>query len=183
MKHLLSFLKRLLSFFDATNIAAFLLFFCVCGILFALFMQHIVGVQPCPLCIIQRVELILVGFFAAFALVFSRFRRMLQVGLSLSALFSVLGFLTAGWQVYIQANPPEFAECGPGIGYIFANFPISEAIPVIFSPYSDCAIASYIIPNLLTIPQSSLLAFIFTFFVACYGIYRSIKPYNEATPA
>ena len=173
------FLSCFLSFFNATNVAAFLLFFCVCGILFALFMQHIIGHQPCPLCVVQRMEMILDGFFAAFALVFSRFRKVLQVGLGLSALFSILGFLTASWQVYIQANPPEFVECAPGIDFILATFPISEAIPVIFSPYSDCAIPSYVIPGILTIPQASLLAFIFAFFVACYGIYRSVKPYDK----
>lgn len=171
-------MKRLLSFFNAVNIAAFLLFFCVCGILFALFMQHIVGVQPCPLCITQRMELIMVGFFAAFALVLSRFHKLLQTGLILSALFSVLGFLTAGWQIYIQANPPEYVECGPGIDYMFANFPIAEVIPMVFSPNSECTQASYVIPDLLTIPQASFMAFIFTFLLSCYGLYRSIRPYQ-----
>ena len=173
-------LKRLLVFLTARNVAGLIFLFCIAGLLFALFMQYVIGVQPCPLCVTQRMELIFVGVLAAFGFFFGRWRPVLQISLFFAAFFSMIGIATASWQIYIQANPPEFVDCGPGIDYMLANFPLYEAVPMIFSPNSECTIAAYIIPGILTIPQLSLMGFIAALLMATYGFYRTIMPYQKA---
>ena len=165
----------------ATWIAAALLLFSVAGVIFALIMQHGFGVVPCPLCITQRLELILVGVAAATALLSHRFVAGLRLGLGLAALFAVTGIMTAAWQVYIQATRPESVQCGPGIDYIFSNFPLGEALPMIFAADSECAIPSYLIEGWLTIPQASLAAFCIALALAVFGIYLTRTTTRQAT--
>ena len=40
---------------------------CVAMLAFGLYLQHVVGLEPCPMCIVQRYALILVAIFTGLA--------------------------------------------------------------------------------------------------------------------
>ncbi|MDO5623760.1 MAG: disulfide bond formation protein B [Pseudomonadota bacterium] len=103
-----------------------------------LYLQNVVGLEPCPMCIVQRYALILVGVFAALAAFSSspagwRLWGLLGVGMA------GFGAFTAARQSWLQLNPPEFATCGRDLFGMIESFPLQRAIPMIFRGAGDCS--------------------------------------------
>lgn len=103
-----------------------------------LYLQHVVGLNPCPMCIVQRYALIGVVLVAG---VGSRLGRPLwQVALALlMALSAGLGAFTAARQSWLQWYPPETVSCGRDFYGMVENFPLQRAIPMIFKGSGDCS--------------------------------------------
>lgn len=110
---------------------------CVGMLVFGLYLQHVVGLNPCPMCIVQRYALIGV---AVLALLGSRLRQALwqSVLAVLMALMAGLGAFTAARQSWIQWYPPEVVSCGRDFYGMVENFPMQRAIPMIFKGSGDC---------------------------------------------
>ena len=111
---------------------------CVAMLAFGLYLQHVVGLEPCPMCIVQRYALILVAIFTGLASVKG------QKGWWMS--FSVLALLASGFGAFVAARqswlqwyPPEIATCGRDFYGMIENYPVSRAIPMIFRGSGDCA--------------------------------------------
>jgi disulfide bond formation protein DsbB len=107
---------------------------------FALYAQHVMFLDPCPLCVFQRIATILTGLvFLAAAL-----QNPGQLG---SRIYSGLLVLTAGfgvavasWHVRLQNMPAdEVPGCGPGFEYIMDNFALFDALSMIFQGSGECA--------------------------------------------
>jgi hypothetical protein len=78
-----------------------------------MYMQHVVGLQPCPMCIFQRIAYFAVAILAALAALVAPRRAARWVGvLVLVAALTGAGIATR--HVWLQANPEELA-CGPGL--------------------------------------------------------------------
>ena len=110
---------------------------CVGMLAFGLYLQHVVGLNPCPMCIVQRYALIGV---ALIALVGSRLRKpgaMAVFGVLL-ALKAGFGAFVAARQSWLQWYPPEIVTCGRDFYGMVENFPINRAIPMIFKGSGDC---------------------------------------------
>jgi disulfide bond formation protein DsbB len=103
---------------------------------FGLYLQHVVGLDPCPMCIVQRYALIGVVLAAAVGW------RLRGWGLTTSgvllALVSGFGGFTAARQSWLQWYPPEIVTCGRDFYGMVENFPINRAIPMIFKGSGDC---------------------------------------------
>jgi disulfide bond formation protein DsbB len=107
---------------------------------FALFAQHGLGLEPCPLCVFQRVGVIALGlvFLGAAA------HRAGRIG---SRLWGILLLFVAGLggsvsarQVWLQNLPPDqVPACGPGLDYMFEVFPLTEALSMVFAGSGECA--------------------------------------------
>ncbi len=124
--------KRLL------NLAGFLA--CVAMMGFALFSQHVLLLDPCPLCIFQRVAVILLGLVLLVAALHDPGQRSARVYAVLIGIVAAGGAAVAGWHVRLQNLPTDqVPSCGPGLGYIVDNFPLSEAISLIFKGSGECA--------------------------------------------
>ena len=111
---------------------------CVAMLAFGLYLQHVVGLEPCPMCIVQRYALILVAIFTGLASVRG------QKGWWMS--FSVLALLASGFGAFVAARqswlqwyPPEFATCGRDFYGMIESYPISRSLPMIFRGSGDCA--------------------------------------------
>lgn len=110
---------------------------CLAMLAFGLYLQHVVGLEPCPMCIVQRYALIGVALFAGLASV--RPQRVWYKGLSLLALLCAgFGAFTAARQSWLQWYPPEFATCGRDFYGMIENYSFSRAIPMIFRGSGDC---------------------------------------------
>ncbi|GKS96322.1 disulfide bond formation protein B [Acidovorax sp. SUPP2825] len=111
---------------------------CVAMLAFGMYLQHVVGLEPCPMCIVQRYALIGVAVFAALAS--ARGTRGWWMSWAFLALLSSgFGAFVAARQCWLQWYPPEIATCGRDFYGMIEHFPIGRAIPMIFRGSGDCA--------------------------------------------
>lgn len=110
---------------------------CVAMLAFGLYLQYSVGLEPCPMCIVQRYALVLVAVFAGLASARGS-KGWWMTFASLAVLASGFGAFTAARQSWLQWYPPEFATCGRDFYGMIENYPISRAIPMIFKGSGDC---------------------------------------------
>jgi disulfide bond formation protein DsbB len=111
---------------------------CVALLGYGLYLQHGVGLEPCPMCIVQRYALVLVALLAGAAALF-RARGAHVGGAMLVLLMAGFGAFVAARQSWLQWNPPEVASCGRDFYGMIETFPLKRAIPMIFSGGGDCA--------------------------------------------
>jgi disulfide bond formation protein DsbB len=110
---------------------------CVAMLAFGLYLQHVVGLEPCPMCIVQRYALILVALIAGVTAML-RGRGAWMAGSALMALVSGFGAFVAARQSWLQWYPPEIASCGRDFYGMIETFPLKRAIPMIFKGGGDC---------------------------------------------
>jgi len=115
--------------------------FAVCAALvgFALYLQHAQGLEPCPMCILQRYAFILTGVVAAAAAVHDPQRTGRRIYSALLVLTAGSGAGVAARHVWLERNPPKIFDCGADLGYMVESFPLAEALPMIFRGTGDCS--------------------------------------------
>lgn len=107
-------------------------------LVFGLYLQHVVGLEPCPMCVVQRYALIAV---MVLGLIGWRLRGGLPLALLSGLLVLQAGFgaFVAARQSWLQWYPPEVVSCGRDFYGMIENFPIGRAIPMIFKGSGDCS--------------------------------------------
>ena len=110
---------------------------CAGMLAFALYLQHVVGLEPCPMCIVQRYALIAVLVLAV-AGVFLKRRGGLVAVSGLGLLAAGFGAFVAARQSWLQWYPPEIASCGRDFYGMIETFPLKRALPMIFRGSGDC---------------------------------------------
>ena len=129
----------LLNLLDAPRrLLALLTLACLALLAFGLYLQHVVGLEPCPMCIVQRYALVLVAVVAALT-AFSGKKAVHIGGASLLVLLSGFGAFVAARQSFLQWYPPEIASCGRDFYGMIETFPLKRAIPMIFKGSGDCS--------------------------------------------
>jgi disulfide bond formation protein DsbB len=146
---------------------------CVALLAFGLVLQHVVGLEPCPMCIVQRYAMVLVAVAAGVAAIFKG-RVAALAGSSLVLLFSGFGAFTAARQSWLQWYPPEIASCGRDFYGMIENFPLKRAIPMIFKGSGDCTKVDWTFLG-LSIANWSFLWFCFFALVAVLLIARQLR--------
>jgi disulfide bond formation protein DsbB len=121
------------------NLAGFL--WCAALIAYALYVQYGLGQEPCPLCILQRVAVIVVGVVFLAAVLHDpaddRFARMYGVLIDLAAL---AGIGVAARHMWILAQPPgSVAECGASLDYMMDVLPLHEVLAKVLTGSGECA--------------------------------------------
>ena len=110
---------------------------CIAMLAFGLYLQHVVGLEPCPMCIVQRYALVLVAVVAGITAMTSK-KGLLVSGSVLMLLASGFGAFVAARQSWLQWYPPEVASCGRDFYGMIETFPLKRAIPMIFKGSGDC---------------------------------------------
>lgn len=132
---------------------------CALLLAIALYMEHVMGLIPCPLCMTQRVFVLLVGVFALLAVVHHprRWGRRVYAGFGLLAALIGGGFSSR--QLWLQSLPPErVPACGPDLYYMFDVFPFMETLKVMLTGDGNCAEVSWTFLG-ISIPGWTLVAF------------------------
>lgn len=122
-----------------------------------LYFQHVLQLEPCPLCVLQRVAIISVAIFAAVGLL-SRGVRGQLVGAILAAVCALVGAGIAGWHSWILVYPPESMTCGRPFEWFHQDFPLETWLPKLFAGHGDCLKVDWTFLG-LAIPNMSLIAF------------------------
>lgn len=138
----------------------------------ALWIQQKYSLDPCPLCISQRMAFMaLGGLFLLAALHGPKGKWRIAHGV-LQIAATVVGAVIAARHIWIQAHPEEvMEECGAGFDFMVENFPASQTIQLIFNGSGECAKIDWTLLG-LTIPQLSLIAFIG---MAVYAVILAAK--------
>lgn len=155
----------------------FLGLFLICtGLLaYGLYLQHVVGLEPCPMCVMQRYAFALIGAVALLAAAHGPQRNGTVVYGLLTLASAVAGAAVAAQQTRLQLQPPSLAECGPGFAYMMESFGLAEALPMIFSGAGDCAASDWTFLG-LTIANWSLLCFIAIALYSLWLVLRGGRP-------
>jgi disulfide bond formation protein DsbB len=104
---------------------------------YALYTQYYQYLEPCPLCMTQRLFYCLIILFAVLALLHKKGQKSYAVLAGLSAL---AGIATAGRQVWLQHLPPEqVPACGPSLQYMLETFPIGQTLRTMITGDGNCA--------------------------------------------
>lgn len=104
------------------------------------YLELVGGLEPCPLCLIQRLFFGFIGLTALIAALHNAELLGVRVYSALIALFSLVGAIVAGRQVWLQHLPPDqVPECGPGLSYMLETLALGEVLLKILKGSSDCA--------------------------------------------
>ena len=120
------------------QVFAFLSAGCVALLAYGLYLQHVVGLVPCPMCIVQRYALIFIAIIAALAGLAGRKGTQLT-GAAALLVSAIFGAYVAARQSWLQWYPPEVVSCGRDFYGMIETFPLQRAIPMIFKGGGDCS--------------------------------------------
>jgi disulfide bond formation protein DsbB len=110
---------------------------CAALIGFALFLQHGRGLEPCPMCILQRYAFVGIGVVALVAALHDPWTVGRRI-YGLLALLAIAGGGVAIRHVYLEHYPPQIFDCGADLGYMLESFTLSDMLPMIFRGTGDC---------------------------------------------
>jgi len=144
---------------------------CASLLLYALYAQHGLGLEPCPLCIFQRVAVFALG--GAFAL--AALHAAGPVGRRIHALLigvtGLAGAAVAGRHVWLQNLPPEqVPACGPGLDFMLEAFPFFETLKIVLSGSGECANVDWQFLG-LSMPAWVLIALVV---LGVYGVWLNL---------
>lgn len=111
---------------------------CVAMLGYGMVLQHVVGLEPCPMCIVQRYALVLLALVAALAAC-ARRSAWHRAGASLLVVFGLAGAGVAARQSWLQWYPPEMASCGRDLWGMIDTFPLERVLPMVFRGSGDCS--------------------------------------------
>jgi disulfide bond formation protein DsbB len=153
---------------------------CVVLMAVALTMQYALKLEPCPLCIIQRVFVIALAAVMLVAALHDPAITGRRVYGVLVVVLGVLGTVVAGRHVWLQNLPgDQVPECGPGLEYLLEAFPLMEALSLVFRGSGECAEVQWVFLG-LTIPGWTLVVFTgFTVFGVLLIASRMGMPVRE----
>lgn len=150
-------LDRLFPYRRRLNMAGFMI--CLLLIAAVYYLQFVQGMEPCPLCIFQRIAV--AGLDVVFLLAaLHNPRGAGRYGYAVAAAaVAAVGAAIAGRHVWLQSLPPDqVPSCGPGLNYLLDTFPLFDAIALVLRGSGECAEVDTLLG--LSIPLWSLLAFI-----------------------
>lgn len=146
---------------------------CAGLIAFAIYSQFAWGLEPCPLCIFQRIA------FAALGLVFllaglhapraAGGRKAWGVAIFLAA---AAGMALAGRHVWLQLNPPEIPGCLPPLEFMRETMSTTSLVRKVLVGTGDCSAVDWSFLG-LSMPAWSLVWFALLGAGGLYAAFRA----------
>ncbi|RRJ82463.1 disulfide bond formation protein B [Aestuariirhabdus litorea] len=139
----------------------------------ALVMEHLLGLEPCPLCIMQRLVVISLGVLFLIVALHNPGGKGYKRYALISLLTSAGGMALAIRQLWLQSLPPEeVPACAPPLEYMLESFPLIEVLEFMLSGTGDCAEVQWVFLG-LSIPGWTLVAFSGFALFSLYELLRS----------
>lgn len=143
----------------------------------SLYFEYVTELAPCPLCIMQRLCVIMLCLVALLGFFISR-RALLITHTGLQTFFALLGMATAGRQVWLQHLPlDQVPACGPGLNFMLQYFPLKDVAHALFYGSGDCAEVHWTFLH-LTMPEWTL-AFFAIFLVLIFLQLRVVFKFRQ----
>jgi disulfide bond formation protein DsbB len=142
---------------------------------FGYYLQYARGLEPCPLCLVQRGFFYAAGGIFLIAALHSRWRAAYA---TLAFLFAASGAATAARQVWLQHLPPDkVPQCGPDLFFMLENFPLAQALKKLVSGNGECAAVDWTFLG-LSIAEWSLAWFVV---LGCYALWLAVRTIRSRT--
>ena len=140
---------------------------------YALYAQHVLGLEPCPLCVFQRVGVIALGIVFALAALHAPRRAGKRIYAALVTLAATGTGIVAARHLWLQSLPPErVPACGPGLDYLVDSLPFTEMLATVLSGSGECAVIDWSLLG-LAMPGWVLIS------VAVLGIFGAWNNWRE----
>jgi disulfide bond formation protein DsbB len=137
---------------------------------YAYYLQYVKGLQPCPLCMVQRLCFYAMLFFFAVGALLGRWMKLWSALVVLSA---AGGAATAGRHLWLQSLPPDkVPQCGPDLFFMLENFPLSRTLEKLLYGSGECAAVDWTFLGL------SIAGWSLVWFVAL-GIYAAWLAFSK----
>jgi disulfide bond formation protein DsbB len=145
----------------------------VIAMLFAwAYLERTLGLPPCPLCMTQRVFVVLWGVIALVAALHNPARTGRRIYATLCALAALAGAAVAVRHVWIQHLPPDqVPACGPSLEYMLDTLPFSETVTMVLMGDGDCAAIHWTFLG-LSIPEQTLVMAAVVLAICLWQIFR-----------
>jgi disulfide bond formation protein DsbB len=163
---MLQSLSPRLVFFGLVLIAIF-------SMLFArLYLEEVLDLAACPLCMTQRVFVVLWGVFALIAVLHNPGGWGRRVYGVLCALAAIAGGAVAARHVWLQHLPPDqVPACGPSLEYMLETLPFSETLSIVMMGDGNCAETMWTFLG-LSIPEQTLALFVVVTAICLWQAFR-----------
>lgn len=136
------------------------------------YFQLVEEMEPCPLCISQRIAILFTGLTLLIAAIHNPAKKGVQRYGTLAGIFASAGAAISARHVWLQNLPPEdVPECSPGLSYIFENFPLSETLQLMINGTGECADILWTFLG-LSIPGWTFIAFLALASLSFYQLFN-----------
>jgi len=123
----------------------FLLFF-ICHelLISAFYFEYVVGLDPCPLCMVSRFIVFILGVSFLLAALHNPSGLTRKIYHSLFSIIALLGVIVSGRHVYLQSLPADqVPSCGPSLDYMLDTLPMSDVFKEVLHGSGECAEVSW----------------------------------------
>lgn len=149
---------------------------CVALIGYALYAEHVLGLAPCPLCIFQRVAVIVIGVIFLIATIHGPRRIGARIYGGLIALAALGGIAIAARHIWIQAQPPgTVAACGADLDYMMEILPLKEVVTKVLTGSGECGTVDWTLLG-LSMPWWVLISLVA---LAIFGMIVNLRAPDE----
>ena len=147
---------------------------CAAMLAYALYVERVLGLQPCPLCMFQRVGVALLAVvFLLSAVHDPHGSGGARVYAALLALAAAVPAYVAGRHVYIQSLPEgSVPACGATLDYMLEVFPLLTVVRKVLTGGGECAKIDWSFLG-LSMPAWVLLAVIA---LGAAGVVNQLRP-------
>jgi len=140
---------------------------------YALYAQYVLNLEPCPLCIFQRLAVIAMGIIFLLCSIIdpkSKISKLLA-SFSFTAAASI-GIAVASRHVWLQNLPSDQVPgCGPGLDFMLSTFPLAEVLEMVLSGSGECANVDWSFLS-LSMPSWVIISFFVMLIYAIWTNYR-----------
>lgn len=142
---------------------------------YALYAQHVLGLDPCPLCIFQRIAMMAVGLVLLIAGLHAPAGKGARVYAVLGLLVALTGAGISIDHIRVQHLPQgQIATCGPGLGYMLDAFPFANVLKMVLSGSGECSTINWKFLG-LTMPAWVLVWFLILATLAVVTNWRAVR--------
>jgi disulfide bond formation protein DsbB len=145
---------------------------CAALLAYAYYAQYFLHLEPCPLCIFQRVGVFVLGLVFLLATVHDPVSWGRRVYALLVALASLATIGVAGRHLYIQSLPPDAVPaCGASLSYMMKVFALNEVLVKVLTGSGECARITWSFLG-LSMPGWVLIA---ALALGIYGVWGNLR--------
>jgi len=137
----------------------------------AVFIQKKFNLEPCPLCVTQRIIFMVLGLLFLINAFIKPTYLIKKLSLVVLSITSITGMIFSFKHKLIQSKAIQVPnECGVDLNYMFENFPFSKALNLLFKGTGDCSHIDWTLLG-LTLPELALIGFV-SFFIYTVFLFR-----------
>ncbi|RJS95293.1 disulfide bond formation protein B [Salinisphaera sp. Q1T1-3] len=145
----------------------------VAALVFAYLLQYVGGLDPCPLCIFQRIAMAGVALCCLMGWIHGGGAIASRIYAALATLCALTGAAIAARHVWLMHLPPDqVPACGPGLDYLVQIMPLSDVVATVLRGDASCATVKGSFAG-LTLPAWTLICFVGLTLGGLWGVSRS----------